>query len=457
MKKSIFALPIIMILVLAACAGGNGDAQANDDSVDTVAVSDTVADPRRAFEGDTLNVILKEGYEIAVIQRYFSVFEEATGININLEVYDEPTTRQLFILDAASGTGTYDVTATSFWYFPEYQINGWLAPIEPFIQNNPDPEWWIEEDIPASALEVFSANGQRYCMPHTIISGLTYYRSDILERHGIEPPRTTEDLLRLVPELVALEPDMIGISGRGAPNFASLGTYLGWAWGYGAQLLDENYRPHANSPLMVEAITDYVELIRAYGPVDAPSLNFVAAGEKMQSGNAIFMFDTSGWGSALEDPTQSVIVGDVGYVILDGPYGRPLQWIYMEGLGISSGSNNKEAAWLFLQWRMSRETTMKELQSLARTDVPNLFVLNSPEYRAFSEENGTTLYTDILPLSWEMADIKYWPFIPEFVEVGDAFMVEISSALAGQQDVQTALDRAQESIERILEDAGYFD
>ena len=51
--------------------------------------------------------------------------------------------------------------------------------------------------------------------------------------------------------------------------------------------------------------------------------------------------------------------------------------------------------------------------------------------------------------------IKYWPFIPQFVEIGDAFMIEVSAAIAGTQDVQTALNNAQRSIEQIMQDAGY--
>jgi len=425
------------------------------ESVEEVS-EESVESSRRAYSGTTLNLLLKEGYEIDVIQANIEDFEEATGIDVVIEVYDEPTTRQKFILDATAKTGAYDITAVSFWYFPEYQINGWVEPIETFIANNTDSEWWNEDDIPASALEVFSADNKRYAMPHTIISGLSYYRKDILDKHNLDYPKTTDDVLELMPKLKELEPDMIGISARGAPNFASLGTYLGWAWAYGAQLLDEDLKPHANSPEMVKALTDYVDLLRNYGPVDVSSLGFIAAGEKMQSGNAIFMFDTSGWGSILEDPKNSTIPGKIGYSILTGPTDRALQWIYMEGLAISSASKNKEAAWLFLQWRMSRETTMKELTELSRTDTPNLYILNSPEYKEFAEERNITDYTEILPESWKLADIRYWPFIPEFVEIGDTFMIEISAALAGQQDVPTALDKAQEAIDKILSEAGYY-
>lgn len=446
---SLLSIVLAMALVLTACGGSGGSNNRSDNTGST-----ETKDPLRAYEGTKLRILLKEGYEINVIQQYVSDFEKATGIDVEIEVYDEPTTRQKFILDSTSKTGAYDITAISFWYFPEYQRNGWIEPLDDLMKNTVS-EWYHPEDIPESALDTFSADGKRYAMPHTIIGGMTYYRKDIFEKHNLQPPKTTQDIIELVPKLKELEPDMIPITGRGAPNFASMGTYLGWAWGYGAQLLDDNFKPHANSPEMVQAITDFVTLMRDYGPEDAASLTFTQAGEKMQSGNAIMMFDTTGWGTILEDPKQSTIHGKVGYATIEGPAGQPLQWIYMEGLGISSFSKNKEAAWLFLQWRMSRETTMKELTELARTDVPNLYVLNSDEYKAFAEENNITEFTQLLPEAWKQADIRYWPFVPEFAEIGDAFMVEVSAAIAGMLDVPTALDRAQASIEEIMERAGY--
>src|SRR5918997_591164 len=58
------------------------------------------APERRAFEGETLTLVLKEGYEIEAIQEYKEDFEKATGTTVEIEVYDEPTARQKFILDS---------------------------------------------------------------------------------------------------------------------------------------------------------------------------------------------------------------------------------------------------------------------------------------------------------------------------------------------------------------------
>ena len=67
-KRKILLIPFIVLMValflLTSCAKTEGP-------------SDN-ADPRRKYEGTTLTLLLKEGYEIDVIQANVEDFEEAT-------------------------------------------------------------------------------------------------------------------------------------------------------------------------------------------------------------------------------------------------------------------------------------------------------------------------------------------------------------------------------------------
>lgn len=414
------------------------------------------AGDRMAYEGTTLRVLLKEGYEIAAIQEFESEFEEATGITVELEVYDEPTARQRLVLDATSGTGTYDITSGSFWNLPEFVSAGWLEPLDSYIANAND-EWLAMEDIPTGALEAMTIDGQLYALPHTIIGGMLFYRADVFAELGLEPPQTTDDILAAAEVIKAERPDLVPFTARGASTFASLGTQLGWAYGYGTVLFDENDQPQADGPEMVAAMEDFVTLMRDYGPSDAATLTFTQAGERFSSGAAAMMFDTSGFGTIFEDPGQSSVAGQIGYTLPTGPAGNKLQWLYNEGLSITANSANKDAAWLFLQWRMSRDVTMRELTELNRTDVPNLFVLESEEYAAFMAENGLTDFAEALQASWAASTAEHWPFYPEFTEIGDTFAAQISSAITGSVTVEQALSSTQEQLLRIMTDAGYID
>jgi ABC-type glycerol-3-phosphate transport system substrate-binding protein len=443
LKASGGALASAYVLGLAGCGGGQGEGGPQGGAPD-----------RRAFEGDTLSLVLKEGYEIEAIQEYKGDFEQATGTTVDIEVYDEPTARQKFILDSTSKTGAYDITSVSFWHLPEYQRAGYLEPLDQWIAKARDP-WLDPEAIPETAMNVMSVNGELYALPHTIISGMLFYRRDLFQKHGINPPQTPADVLSAAKTLTEAEPSISSFTGRGAPTFASLGTWLGWTWGYGAKLYDDNMCPHATDPKFTQGMSDLMTLMQDYGPEDAASLTFTQAGEKFSSGNAAMMFDTTGFGGIFEDPELSQVAGKVGFSLPKGPAGNPLQWTYLEGLGISAYSKNKELAWLFLQWRMSEETTRKEALELGRYDVPNVNVLQSDAYAKAAEEKGVSDYTQKLPQSWEDITLEHWPFVPEFARIGDTFMQQVSSAIADGQTAEQAMQAVQPKLEGISKEAGY--
>ncbi|MGE5581608.1 MAG: ABC transporter substrate-binding protein [Bacillota bacterium] len=439
MRKSLVLL-MVAVLVLGLCAIGLAK-----------------ADEKTAFKGTTITLLLKEGYEIDVIKSYKADFEKETGIKVNIEIYDEPTTRQKFIFDATSRTGAYDITSVSFWYLPEYYRNNWLASMDQYINKASHPWNFYYQDIPISAINTFSVKKKLYAMPHTIIGGAFYYRKDIFEKYNLTPPKTTDDIIALAKKIKALKIDGVyPMIGRGVANFSSMGSYAGWAWTYGATVLDSKFRPQVNSPKMVKALNDYVSLLRDYGPPGVASMNFNDAGQMFSEGKVAMMYDTTGWGGAFNNPASSKVAGNVGISSIAGPNGQHLQWIYMEGLGINQYSKKKEAAALFLKWRMSRDTTKREALELQRWDVPNLYVMGLPEYKELAKKNHADTYVEFLPQAWKNANIKYWPWIPEFVQLGDVFMKEVSAAVAGEKNVQDALNNAQKGIEEIMKKAGYY-
>lgn len=441
----LFLLAVSLFIGLVGCGGGDQGAGTGPEGG---------SPDRRAFEAETLRLVLKEGYEIEAIQEYKGDFEEATGATVEIEVYDEQTARQKFVLDSTSKTGAYDITSVSFWHLPEYQRGGYLEPLDAYMKNQQDP--WLNPDaIPESAQDVLSVEGELYALPHTVIGGMQFYRKDVFEKQGIEPPETTDEILAAAETLAEAEQSMVPFTGRGAPTFASMGTWLGWTWGYGAKLYDDKMCPQATNPDFVQGMSDFMTLMKDYGPKDAASLTFTQAGEKFSSGNAAMMFDTTGFGGIFEDPEQSSVAGSVGYTLPQGPAGNPLQWTYIEGLGISSFSDKKELAWLFLQWRMSEETTTKEVKELGRLDVPNLDVIQSDWYSELAEEKGLGDYTEKLPQSWENVTLEHWPSVPEFANIGDTFMQQISASIAGQKSIEAALEQAQSDLMDISKEAGY--
>ena len=191
---SLLALVALVFIGMAGCGGQQAASGPQGGAPD-----------RRAFEGETLTLVLKEGYEIEAIQEYKGDFEKATGTTVEIEVYDEQTARQKFILDSTSKTGAYDITSVSFWHLPEYQRAGYLEPLDQWVAKARDP--WLDPDaIPKTAMDVMSVDGELYALPHTIISGMLFYRDDLFQQHGIKAPQTSDDVLSAAKELKRAEP-----------------------------------------------------------------------------------------------------------------------------------------------------------------------------------------------------------------------------------------------------------
>lgn len=432
---------------LAGCMNGSGGATN----------AETIKTGKTAYDGAKLNGLLKEGYEAAVIKDYQSDFEQATGIKLTLEQYSESNTRQKFILAANNQSKAYAFAPVQNWYFPEYTKNDWMQPLDGYIEKK-QVDWlnFSYEAIPKRVRQAFSKDGTTYGIPHTLITGMHYYRTDIFEDLGLDEPKTTKDVVEAAKAIHESDHDIVPMLGRTAPEFSSFGTWAGWAWAYGAKTLDDEKRPQLTSSEWTEAATDLLKLTRDYGPKSA-SFHWTDIPTLMNEGKAAMVFDTSGFGGIFHGSDK---IGDkISETLITGPADNHAQWFYGEALNIPKWipADKKGAAWQFLQWRQSEEVVFHEMKTQNRFDIPNNKVLGSDKYKQLAKKRGLTNYTKVLQKSFEVLEPSYYPMVPQFVDIGNAFMQEMSKAVAGKNDAKTALKNANEAIEKIMRNAGHYE
>ena len=400
--------------------------------------------------GTALQVLIKTGYESRAISEFQDDFTAASGIQLNIEVVDEPTLRNKFALDSAGKTGTYDVVATQFWYMPEYLRGGFLAPLDQLIAEERS-EWFAVDDIPETQKAAYrDSEGILYAVPVSSSGGVLMYRTDLFEEYGIDTPSTTQDVLEAALMLKERLPaDVVPFVGRGDSSSASFGSSAGWAAGYGAAVLDSAGNVTIETDAMRRAVSDWTTLMREYGPADASALGWDSMSELFRQGKAAMNFDMSGFPAVYMNPEASQVADRTGVTTIVGPAGTAAQWVYGEGLGIAAQSDNKEAAWLFLQWRTSLDIAIKEVQNGLRTDFPLQTVYTTPEYRESTADNAFAPY---IPSVMKTVDFFYWPGVPEFSQLGEAFQSSVSLVIEGSIDVDKALERSAEEFRRILSD-----
>jgi ABC-type glycerol-3-phosphate transport system substrate-binding protein len=198
---------------------------------------------------------------------------------------------------------------------------------------------------------------------------------------------------------------------------------------------------------MREAVADYVTLMRDFGPSGAASIQWTDIPSYILEGDAAMVFDTSGWGGVFHGERD-----DLTETLITGPADNHTQWLYAEGLGIPSwiGDGGRGAAWQLIQWRMSEEVLRHEVESQNRFDIPHEDVIGADWYNELAEERGMGDHVEVLQESFEVLNDEYWPYVPEFSEIGNAFMQEMSDAVDGQQSPDEAVENAQQRIEDAL-------
>lgn len=436
--------------MLAGCAGDDGGGGGSTEELMT---------GQEAYSGAEMTGLLKNGYEEAVMlpSGYQENFEERTGVDVSIEQYTEAQTRQNFIVGANDESNTYNFGVVQHWFYPEYDQNDWLQPLDTYIEDYQAD--WLNFDIEAiyeSVRNVFSTDGTLYGIPHTLISGMLWYRTDVFEELGIDEPETTGDVLQAAETIEESDMDINGIIGRSAPAASSLNTWIGWIWGYGGKMLDDENQTTMDTDAFRQGYTDLVTALRDYGPDGLASSSFTELQPYMVEGDAAMHWGTSAWGS-IYNGTE---IGDqVKGTLITGPADNTLQWFYGEALQIPRwiSTEMKGPAWQFLQWRQSEETGLHEMSNQPRLDNPNRLVLESDEYQQFTEEQGLGDFAETLRASFEQLNDEYWPYVAEFSEIGNAFMQETSSAVAGEQSAEEALSNSEDQVRDILEDAGYYD
>uniref|UniRef100_A0A7C1FEY7 Extracellular solute-binding protein n=1 Tax=Caldilinea aerophila TaxID=133453 RepID=A0A7C1FEY7_9CHLR len=144
----------------------------------------------------TIDVLTFTGPQIAEpLQRRGAEFTERTGIKVNVTVVPFSDLYQKILTDLATGTNAFDVYVFAPQWMVDYVEPGYLEPLTDRVAGNAELQW---DDI-APFFRDFSASykGEIYTIPLDGDFQMVYYRTDVLDELGMEPPQTWEDYLAI--------------------------------------------------------------------------------------------------------------------------------------------------------------------------------------------------------------------------------------------------------------------
>ena len=194
-------IPLIMVagLLLAACGptattppAGDTPAPATDAPIPT---DEPAEEPtEEPMDEPTDEPVMQEvtfvtqvsEAEEAAIEELAAMFEEETGIGVNVQFMQATDMQALLQSQVEAGNVTVDVMA---------QDN---LRMEPFvrlglIEDLSDLESEIDPEVFRGLIEGGKFDGKLYFVPYRTNVQLTYYRTDILDELGLEPPATWDE------------------------------------------------------------------------------------------------------------------------------------------------------------------------------------------------------------------------------------------------------------------------
>ena len=280
-----------------------------------------------------------------------------------------------------------------------------------------DLDEFVEGKFLSKAFETFTYDDQIYAMPETQQFYVLMYRKDIVERLGLEIPRTWEDVANMMPTLrrngMNFYMPLSSQTGQKTleniiPFFYQAASANGEDSTYSLYAQD-GYTCVVNSETNIEAFQTLTDLYLLYGVQNnMPSFynNFRYGVTPMGIGtftNYIQMLY-----AAPEIADQWAIAPVPGFEATDGTIYNQMTTTE-RSIIIMESSDKKEAAWDFIKWWLSDETQAEFAQTL-QAKFGSAFVWNSANYNAFAELAIPASDREVILAQWQNSqNVRHTP------------------------------------------------
>ena len=383
-------------------------------------------------------------------------------IKLEWVTLEENVLRQRVTQDIASKGGQFDVMTIGTYEVPIWAKNNWLVSL------NDMPAEWDADDILPAIRGGLTVDGNLYAAPFYGESSMVMYRTDLMEKAGLEMPDapTWEFIKEAAAGMTDKDNEVYGICLRGKAGWGENMAFLtAMSNSFGAKWFDENWTAQFDSEAWKTTLTFYMDLMTNYGPPGASTNGFNENLSLFQQGKCGMWIDATVAASFVTNPNDSTVADKVGFALApDNGLGKRGNWLWAWTLAVPAGSDATDEAKTFIEWATSKGYTELVASKEGWANVP-------PGTRTSLYENQN--YLDAAPFaemtlnSINAADptnpsVDPVPYtgvqfvaIPEFAGIGTQVGQEFSAALAGQQSVDEALAKAQALTTDEMEAAGY--
>ena len=414
-----------------------------------------LASPYEKYAGTTIVVSWPSLGHFQFAEELVNEFTRETGIEVEIDYLQYLKLRDRQLVEMSKPTGEYDVVSWVVMWKGEYVNKGLLTPLSELYTNATlvDPSYDIR-DIADAYLQnggvvggdkgyMPGPSGGLYGVPFGAETSILAYRKDILEDLGLDVPTTYDELRNVMTRLHGA--GIPALTSRGATGHQVTAGWLLHLAPMGGKIFDENWNPVVNSPEAVKA-AEFMRHVVKTGPVGIPSYGFGDMTTAFLQGDAALYLDSLKIAALSRDASRSKVDGKVGFALhpVDTRCGSETGGFAM---GIPANSQNREAAFLFIQYLTSKQGDQRMVE------------LGGDPVRISTLENNTEDFPEypVVAAQLPCADPDWRPLIPEWNELNvDVLGQALTRVITTDDPIQPIMDEANEKIRAIMEREGYY-
>lgn len=388
-----------------------------------------------------------EDYQQAWFQKEIRRFDKSQN-KILVKYYVVPSDAWAEKLKAAQAAGTQpDVVTTNYGAIASGVANGQFAQLDGLISPS------AFADIKPNIRPFVTIKGKHYAYPMLVEpSTVLYYRKDLVKAAGLDPSKPPKTWAQLITWAKKLTKGKV----KGM-TIASVAPDLGWSsWGlqYNAcghlPISPDWSQAEATSPCYVKLLNFYKTLFQDGLIPQQPQFGYADA---TPYGNGqVAMMACGSWAIGQLKTYFPKLVAKTAvapFPSWDGNPKRPTATLGGWTLTVDAKSKNKQAAARFIQWLLGGDPKIMASfykmsgysKMTVRTSVDKVL---ASDPQANSDPFMKTILTKIVPYG------RHEPGYPW--DISFAMGTAIESAMKGNASIQSALQTAQDSINKTIKD-----
>jgi multiple sugar transport system substrate-binding protein len=400
-------------------------------------------------------------YADAIIQQ-LPKFKELTGIEVTHEVTPEENYFDKVTTMLSAKTGTPDVFMTGVYQMWDYASSARIEPLDKYLgdaaltgaeYNVKDifegvfngGKWNLKAGSP-------TGTGSLYSLPLGFEMYSLAYNKKYFDEKGLKPPQTLDELMALSKQLKGWNgPGSYGVAVRGTRSWATIHPgYMSTFSTAGAKdfvVKDGKLVSALDSPEAIAVTKKFAEMIKDGGPPAWSNYTWYQCGADLGAGKAAILYDADINGYFQNVPGSTNQSGNIAFspapVFKSGDQPQSNEWVWQ--VAMNSSSNNKKAAWLFMQYFTGPEFELWAALNAKTVDPARQSIWDNAQFKEkLSKVEG---YEDTFKKTIPNTGIKFTPQ-PYFIQSTTEWAATLQQIVLSGANPETAMKELAKRISK---------